>query len=227
MCALTEDRYMSSKPALASGFVTDRLIRDLLDSIKSGTLAPGSRILSEIDLAERYRISVISVRRALKQLTDTGWLDRIKGKGTFVRSVGEQRRHAGQAQSITIVQYSPLLTEKSATPYMWFLPQRTVQGMVHGAELLRLDVSVRYLTSGLEPSIYDRYPFESIPGDALLFLHFDITPASVQRLAKERRPVILIDPTEMDSSFTTLVHDLSAGIFEAVRHLASMGRRKI
>src|SRR5690242_16475104 len=131
---------MPSQPVLASGYVNDRLIRDLLESIQSGKLAPGSRILSEIDLAERYDISVISVRRALKQLTESGWLQRIQGKGTFVKSGGEPLRGPGRAKSISVVLYSPLLIDKSTTPYMWFLTQRTVQGIVQRAEELQLDV---------------------------------------------------------------------------------------
>ncbi len=218
---------MPSEPVLASGYVNDRLIRDLLASIQSGKLAPGSRILSEIDLAERYDISVISVRRALKQLTESGWLQRIQGKGTFVKSGGEPLRGPGRAKSISVVLYSPLLIDKSTAPYMWFLTQRTVQGIVQRAEELQLDVSVKYLTASVEPSIYDRYAFETIPGDALIFLSFDVTPLSVQRLAALRRPAILVDPTEIDPNFTSILSDVTAGICEAVRHLVSLGHREI
>lgn len=57
---------------------------NLFKGIKSGAYPADSRIPSEPALCERYGVSRVTVRRALKELTDEGLLVRRQGKGTFV-----------------------------------------------------------------------------------------------------------------------------------------------
>jgi DNA-binding LacI/PurR family transcriptional regulator len=220
---------MGGQPNLASGFVTDRLIHDLTKSIRDGRLAIGTRICSEVALARQYKISVISVRRALAQLTASGWVHRVRGKGTFIRHVGEPclEEKFRRAAAVSAIFYSPLLMEKSATPYMWFLSQRSLQGAVQRAMALGIDLAVRYMTAGYEQHIYDSYPFENIPGDGLIFFSFDVTTKSAERLAAQRRPIVLADPTELNSNFTNVTQDLRPAIIAGVRHLVALGHREI
>ena len=44
------------------------------------------RIPSEMDLAEMYQVSRITIRRALARLSDEGLIVTVLGRGTFVRS---------------------------------------------------------------------------------------------------------------------------------------------
>ncbi|MDR7485382.1 MAG: GntR family transcriptional regulator [Armatimonadota bacterium] len=60
-------------------------LRDLLrQQVAAGELAPGMRVPSERELAERWGISRMTARAALSQLVDLGHLRRVPGKGTFV-----------------------------------------------------------------------------------------------------------------------------------------------
>jgi len=56
-------------------------VRDELDR---GTWKPGDRLPPERELTERYACSLITVRRALGDLTRDGRLERMQGRGTFV-----------------------------------------------------------------------------------------------------------------------------------------------
>ncbi|CAL9397549.1 HTH-type transcriptional repressor NagR [Actinosynnema sp. ALI-1.44] len=58
-------------------------LRDILRRMAEQELPPGSAIPSERDLAERYRVSRITVRAAVGQLVAEGLLTRAKGRGTF------------------------------------------------------------------------------------------------------------------------------------------------
>ncbi|GGP62696.1 GntR family transcriptional regulator [Saccharothrix coeruleofusca] len=58
-------------------------LRDILRRLAEQELPPGSPIPSERDLAERYRVSRITVRAAVGQLVAEGLLTRAKGRGTF------------------------------------------------------------------------------------------------------------------------------------------------
>jgi GntR family transcriptional regulator len=52
--------------------------------IESGQILPGDSILSEREMSEKYKISRMTVRQAITNLVNKGYLIREKGKGTFV-----------------------------------------------------------------------------------------------------------------------------------------------
>lgn len=55
------------------------------DRIRSGELARGARVPSEADLCATYSVSRMTVRTALSELEREHLVERIAGKGTFVR----------------------------------------------------------------------------------------------------------------------------------------------
>jgi GntR family transcriptional regulator len=57
----------------------------LREQIQRGELEVGGRIPSEVQLCERWGISRITTRQALAELERDGLLERVPGKGTFVR----------------------------------------------------------------------------------------------------------------------------------------------
>ncbi|KGE19054.1 GntR family transcriptional regulator [Paenibacillus wynnii] len=65
--------------------------------IELGNLRPGDRIPSEKELAERFYVSLITVKNALAGLADDGTLIRIQGKGTFVAGESLMRFLTGGA----------------------------------------------------------------------------------------------------------------------------------
>ncbi|MBR6164584.1 MAG: GntR family transcriptional regulator [Clostridia bacterium] len=61
-----------------------QLMQRLKEDIEKGTYPVGSRIPPEHELESLYRLSRVTVRRALAELTAEGMLERKQGKGTFV-----------------------------------------------------------------------------------------------------------------------------------------------
>src|SRR5690554_5525064 len=57
---------------------------DIKDQILKGKLKSGDIIPSENQLKEQYNVSRMTVRQALNNLVNEGYLFRHKGKGTFV-----------------------------------------------------------------------------------------------------------------------------------------------
>lgn len=57
---------------------------DLLAQIHEGRLRESDKIPSENKLAQQYGVSVITARRALTDLMNSGHIIRVKGKGSFV-----------------------------------------------------------------------------------------------------------------------------------------------
>lgn len=58
----------------------------LRDGIDSGRFKPGTALPTEDELARDYRVSRVTVRRALGELAAAGLIERRQGSGTFVRN---------------------------------------------------------------------------------------------------------------------------------------------
>jgi len=66
-------------------------VRDhVLSQIETGAWRPSDRIASENELAASLQVSRLTVNRAMKELSDLGYLVRVAGVGTFVAN---QRVH--------------------------------------------------------------------------------------------------------------------------------------
>lgn len=66
----------------------DQLQQILIDVIRRGLFKPGEQMPGEKELEEHFRVSRITVRRALSEMVASGYLRREAGRGTFVmRSV--------------------------------------------------------------------------------------------------------------------------------------------
>ncbi|MFD3885037.1 GntR family transcriptional regulator [Streptomyces microflavus] len=63
----------------------EQIADDLRRSIRAGELAAGDRLASESKLAEQYRKSVPTVRQALRVLQSEGLIEKLHGRGNFVR----------------------------------------------------------------------------------------------------------------------------------------------
>ncbi|MGW4948671.1 GntR family transcriptional regulator [Streptomyces parvulus] len=58
---------------------------DLRRQITTGRIGPGDRLASESALADRYKVSTATLRSALAVLQGEGLVEKIHGKGNFVR----------------------------------------------------------------------------------------------------------------------------------------------
>jgi DNA-binding GntR family transcriptional regulator len=62
-----------------------RVADDITARIRSGELAPGTRLRAERELAEHYGVSYGSIRRAMEVLRERGLIMTRHGRGTFVK----------------------------------------------------------------------------------------------------------------------------------------------
>ena len=60
--------------------------QSIKQQIQDGTLAVDEKLPTEAEYAEIYKVSTITVRRALTELAEEGYIKRLKHKGTFVTS---------------------------------------------------------------------------------------------------------------------------------------------
>lgn len=62
----------------------------ILEKIETGEYEPGSKIPSEMIFCEKHDLSRPTVRQAISELVAEGQLQIVKGKGTFVSSIGDR-----------------------------------------------------------------------------------------------------------------------------------------
>ncbi|MFF3319362.1 GntR family transcriptional regulator [Streptomyces sp. NPDC003035] len=70
---------------------------DLRTQITAGLLKPGERLPSEPQLATRYKVSTATLRNALALLQAEGLIEKVHGKGNFVRRLRRRLTYEGGA----------------------------------------------------------------------------------------------------------------------------------
>ena len=71
----------------------------IIGRIANGELRPNDRVPSEHELVEAMNVSRMTANRALRELNDEGYVDRIAGRGTFVADYRSQS-HLLEVQNI-------------------------------------------------------------------------------------------------------------------------------
>jgi len=150
-----------------------RLQEALRGKIEDGQWKPGEAIPSERLITEEYKISIGTVKKALGNLVDEGYLYRMQGKGTFVgRSILRQKS----------LRYYRLVTEfgnDMADLEVRILGIREVKGFVPANRFLRIDADQplfemkRLFSSDEKPVVY---AVSYIPKS--MFMDFEKTSAS-------------------------------------------------
>ncbi len=99
-----------------------RIEQDILEELHRGRLQAGDQLPSEADLAQKYRVSRITAKRALDELVTQGRAFRQQGRGTFVaeerireisglRSFSEDIRRRGLAPSSHVLKFEEIVPE--------------------------------------------------------------------------------------------------------------------
>lgn len=92
-----------------------QLAEELKDQIEKGQIKENERIMTEMELSEKYQISRITVRKALELLVDEEILTRKRGIGTFV-SGKKMKRNMNQFMGFT--QNCEMNGQKAGTKFL-------------------------------------------------------------------------------------------------------------
>jgi len=148
-----------------------QISREILARIQRGELAVGTPVPSESDIIERYQVSNTTARKVLHELEKAGWVNRVKGRGTYVRNYAVERaitrifgftknmREAGRTPSTRLI---GLHLRKADRAQMVNGRAYTLKGPLCEIERLRLADGIpmmketRYISLHLCPDIQQR-----------------------------------------------------------------------
>ncbi|MDX2289580.1 MAG: GntR family transcriptional regulator [Hyphomicrobiaceae bacterium] len=89
------ERSMSGKfhrpeiNATYAGPLYEQVSEKMKDLIRSESWKVGQTLPNEVDLAKRFAVSLGTMRSALRQMEETGWVMRRQGRGTVVQDLGD------------------------------------------------------------------------------------------------------------------------------------------
>ncbi|TXK18908.1 GntR family transcriptional regulator [Homoserinibacter sp. GY 40078] len=112
--------------------ITTRTHRALEAEIAQGVFSPGARLPGERELATRYGVSRVTVRRALTALEETGVLERSPQRGWFVLP-----GVLGEAPS-TLLSFTEMARARGVEPTAQILMQVVRTATLDEAERLRI-----------------------------------------------------------------------------------------
>lgn len=75
--------------AITAEYVYMRMADHVVARIKAGQLPPGARLEGERAMADEYGVALGTVRRAIRELVERGWVVTLPAKGTFVKLAEE------------------------------------------------------------------------------------------------------------------------------------------
>ncbi|NWO00505.1 GntR family transcriptional regulator [Tetragenococcus halophilus] len=86
----------------------EQIKQDLISEIKEHNFFPGDKFYSEADIKKHYNVSSITAVKALNELTFSGYLYRVQGKGTFV-----SKAKISQSVKFSDIENHPINAEKT------------------------------------------------------------------------------------------------------------------
>ena len=57
---------------------------DIKNRILSKQYMPGDKLPTENELSDQYNVSKITIRKAIQNLSDEGYVNKVQGEGTFI-----------------------------------------------------------------------------------------------------------------------------------------------
>ncbi|MCI8597830.1 MAG: GntR family transcriptional regulator [Lachnospiraceae bacterium] len=105
----------------------------IMAEIKNGTYPRDSMIPTEKELSEMFDISRTTVRQAIVEMVQEGWLYRVKSKGTFVSQPKVNQDFIQKLES-----YNDQIRRTGRTPHTEVLDFRVIKATPEVAEKLKL-----------------------------------------------------------------------------------------
>lgn len=122
MAVIFREGVLSDGPVDSNAPKYELIADDIRRNIEDGSLGPGERLPTVVELCEIYGVSKATVRKAMERLTELGLVSSRRGSGTFVKNVvdegqdtlylgvtdkaaGFTAEHAGDKAEVTSIVY--------------------------------------------------------------------------------------------------------------------------
>lgn len=189
--------------------------KTLRQEIAAGLWRVGDRLPAEYDLARRFNVSYLTMRQALACLVEEGALQRVQGKGTFIRDT--EPRDTGSGTRLPMAMLFPTNWQRRDPYYFPEILDGFQQAMSSAgcrASLLNDDVTER--------------PDALAAGTAVACVLIEpIHLRVVEQLRDSGHRVLGVNRYAGQRSIPSVRMDDAAGVEQAVEYLVSLGHTRI
>lgn len=209
-----------------------KILDDLLEGIRLGKYPAGSRLPSEMKLAEQYNVSRITSKKAVEILADRGYVMRKPGKGTFVLQIDSMKNSAA----------TDLVSEEQENPYggksiigviMDSFDSSFGLDVVKGLEYecrrrgMLMMLRLTYGSVEVEKEAMQEMREAGVRGLILMCAQGEVYNTDILKLYLEKFPIILIDRGLKGVPIPTVCTDNYTASYELTKVLVEKGHRRI
>jgi DNA-binding LacI/PurR family transcriptional regulator len=198
------------------------LYREIFDDIKrdieNGGFNPGDKILTELEIADKYSVSRITATRAVKQLEQAGYISRARRRGSIVNTPDSYKAVNGQSSFISLI-----------LPFEVSNCLAIVDGAQNNAILNNYTLSV--YNSSRDEDI-ERSIIESLlEMDAAGYIVWPADPYSnmeiYSKLAINKKPIVFLDFPKAGITAPCISADNKTAMFEMTNYVIENGHTNI
>ncbi|MBN1671494.1 MAG: GntR family transcriptional regulator [Kiritimatiellae bacterium] len=188
-----------------------RIRQAILNFIAQNALETGDRVPSEQALAAEFAVSVITTRRAMDDLAQSGVLARVRGKGTFIKRTDFSAHPLGRIAFLLIdrppeAERYAVLIERAAT------------------EIRRRNHGVDVIATGPSP---DSSTTEELAGAAGVLLTGAVTSEWARFLRDMSLPFVVLGAYDLDVPVWSVQEDRRKGTELLLRRFLDLRCRRI
>lgn len=205
---------METKHSIVRKFIKNKIL--------DGTYLPNTKINSESELMERFSVSRHTVRIAIGDLVNRGWLYRKQGAGTFCADTNDS----------TAIKYD----QKNIAIITTHISDYIFPSIIHGAEsiLSRNDYQVSLFSTDnkheIEKQILERIPFNNVSGiiiEPTLSMVSNPNLNYYLILEKYNIPYVMINAYYDELEPLSITINDEKGGYIQTEHLISLGHQNI
>jgi GntR family transcriptional regulator, arabinose operon transcriptional repressor len=203
----------------------EQLYRFVLGEIETGHFAPGARVPSEKELAEQFRVSRITSKRALEKLAHDGLIERARGRGSFVAAVPVTRPRAAGVTVLEPARVHPplvgLLVPDTSDAFGAHLV-RTIESQLRQQQMR----TILCRTEGrreLEEEAIDDCLALGVAGMIIFPVYGEYYNERLLRLVLDHFPIVLVDRYLRGIPVCSVCTDNRKAAEDLANHLIALG----
>jgi DNA-binding LacI/PurR family transcriptional regulator len=197
----------------------EQVERDIMRQIKEKSLKPGDFVGTHAELSKKYSVSIITIKKALLNLINSGYLYSRTGKGTFVAEMNEKKINFNSHKAIGLV------LRDLKHPYFSLI----VHGIEERAYELGYNLLITSSSNSLEKEENQINHFLNLGVDGLVIASLSLQYRAtdyLQKLHNNNFPYVMVSYIH-DPEYWYVGSNHELGGFLATDHLIRTGYKKI
>lgn len=202
-----------------------QLITYFRERILDGRLPAGTRLPNDNELAAEYQVSRDTVRQALALLADEDLIERVQGRGTFVRQAPSQSQDVTATPSQKQIGLLLSIGDRSGSYY----PQDILVGVEQAVKSHGYSINLSYTEGDQEQQARDivRMSGNHMSGLIICPVAKTVNADVIRQIQAIHVPLVFVDRYLTGLSVDYVGADNKGGGYRATEHLVILGHRRI